>query len=71
MSKFKRYTKLVYPIAGIRWVDKDYISGSDGILFNIRRIDTDTQRRIISDEQYLISFDEFVKRVAEELNITP
>lgn len=64
---FKRYVRNVYPIAGIRWAEPDEVSSTDGLLFNIRRIDNDNNRRAILDEQYLIQWQSLVKRINDDL----
>ena len=66
---FKRHVRKVYPIAGIRWVDKSGVSSSDGLLFNVMRIGSDNNRRLIADEQYLIQWDTLVSRISDDLGI--
>lgn len=65
---FKRYIKNCYPIAGVRWTDGKDTNGEFGVLLNKLNIRTDTDRRIIADEQVLINLDNFRITIRAEAN---
>jgi len=60
----KRYIKNIFPIAGVEWRDGTRTPETGhGIVIAARNITTDTDRRIIADEQYIVNMDNFVKNV--------
>lgn len=62
--KFKRYIKNVFSIAGLEWRKSENVDvDKDGIIMSRRKTTTDTDRRIVADEQYLINTKNFVEEV--------
>lgn len=66
MTQFKRHITKVYPIAGIQWRES-IVSNEDGILVNQRRADTDTDRRLTDDRQYLIKWENFLQTIQDAI----
>jgi len=64
MTKFKRYIKKIFSIAGLEWRDgKKPITHKDGIILTTQKNETATQRSLMNDEQYMMSIENFATNV--------
>lgn len=62
MSKFKRYIKNVFSIAGLEWRKaENFPTKEAGVLVSNMKTDTASQRSRIADEQFMMNVEEFAR----------